>query len=336
MYKCAHILFVAALAVPAMAAGQPDRYYDDNERGWFWYEPEPEPAPEIEPPDLTPPPPKAQVKVIKPDPIEPQPPAIASSPPQPGEPEQGPPAMSSAWLRENLETYLWQALDDPSMENVTAYLYLQRLMMDRSTRFADATQVAIRTDPLLDASIRRPLAQGAQQMLSRRADQARTKALGRVASNGGLIYVFDESCKLCDLQVTPLKSLAGKYDMEVSWISADGATLKGVPKDEIVVSPELAFKLSPPAMPAVFMAYGAKPPVHLTSSFLSMNDLESGVLAHGVTEGWITQAEYEATKPRNNYLISLDPDELPDEAATEDPAEIIRFLRSRVANGETQ
>jgi hypothetical protein len=63
--------------------------------------------------------------------------------------ESGAPApLSAAWLRANLERFRDQAIDDPSPRNVALYLYLQRLVLDKAERFAEATQRAVWADPL--------------------------------------------------------------------------------------------------------------------------------------------------------------------------------------------
>jgi conjugal transfer pilus assembly protein TraF len=52
----------------------------------------------------------------------------------------GPAPLSAAWLRANLERFRDQAIDDPSPRNVALYLYLQRLVLDKAERFAEAGQ----------------------------------------------------------------------------------------------------------------------------------------------------------------------------------------------------
>ena len=104
-------------------------YFADKQRGWFWYEVLPEPVKKTQPES------QAEQEKLKPDikptsdvqaEIEPKIQANPSAEPQP---------LSSAWLKQNLEHYLNQAIDDPSPENVAAFYYLQRVMMDKAERF---------------------------------------------------------------------------------------------------------------------------------------------------------------------------------------------------------
>ena len=57
-----------------------------------------------------------------------------------------------------MEHYRDKAIDNPSPENVAAYYYLQRVMMDKAQRFTDMARRVVMSDPLLDENPRRPIA----------------------------------------------------------------------------------------------------------------------------------------------------------------------------------
>ena len=114
-------------------------FYFREQEGWFWYEREPE-----QPPAPEPPPP-------------PEPTAPAESPLAETAPE-GPKPLSAEWLREHIGAYRDAAIDEPTPENVALYLYLQRVALDNSSRFAAATQRAVQRDPFLDEITQRPTA----------------------------------------------------------------------------------------------------------------------------------------------------------------------------------
>ena len=99
-------------------------------------------------------------------------------------PKQRTAPLSAAWLRANLERFRDQAIDDPTTRNVALYLYLQRLVLDKAERFAEATQRAVWADPLLDETTRRPLATFAANLVNREAGAAREAALAAIARPG--------------------------------------------------------------------------------------------------------------------------------------------------------
>jgi hypothetical protein len=160
-------LLCLALALPLRpeAAG----FYFREQEGWFWYEREPEPSPEPQP---APPPPQ-------PAPPEPAP-RSATTP-------EGPKPLSAQWLREHLGEYRDAAIDDPTPQNVALYLYLQRVALDKSSRFAAASQRAVQLDP----SRRSP--SGPPPPLPRTADRQigdhRDQVLQRIARPRGAVLL---------------------------------------------------------------------------------------------------------------------------------------------------
>jgi len=150
------IILLAAMVLlrPTYAVSAPDSsMWTDHERGWFWYEPVPKDLPE-EPP------------------VGPPPPATAApAPPKP----VGPLPLSAEWIRENLEKYQRLAIDNPTPENVAAYLYIQRVMLDKSQRFAEQVKHVVQLDPYLDQGTRRPLASYGGAQFSQEARAARKR-----------------------------------------------------------------------------------------------------------------------------------------------------------------
>lgn len=115
-------------------------FYERKEEGWFWYKEEPQ---------------KTEKK-----PEEPEPKPVADTKPTPPKPPaaqpSGPEMFSAEWFRENLPKYKDLAWNNPTIENVRTFLYLQRFAIDRSEQFSDATELAVVGDPFLDEITRRP------------------------------------------------------------------------------------------------------------------------------------------------------------------------------------
>ena len=154
--KLCGVLFVLLLIAPVASswgqASDAGRYFERGEEGWFWYEPEPEPAPEPTIDDT----PLAAEPVPKPGPTE----STVVEEIDPVDPTP----LSTAWFRANLDDYRDPALDDPSPANVEAYLYLQRIALERAGSFAEASAAATVKDPWLDANSERPIATYAAQV----------------------------------------------------------------------------------------------------------------------------------------------------------------------------
>ena len=65
--------------------------------------------------------------------------------------------FSAKWLQQNMPKLLERAIDSPNKENVEAYLYAQRVAMDKSQVYAESARRVVASDPFLDENNRVPL-----------------------------------------------------------------------------------------------------------------------------------------------------------------------------------
>ena len=90
--------------------------------------------------------------------------------------------MSVEWLRANLPVLRDRAIDQPTQENVRAYYYAQRIMMDKAQVFSDVAREVTGTDPLLDENLRVPFASAAKAAQLRNANESKAAILEAVAA----------------------------------------------------------------------------------------------------------------------------------------------------------
>lgn len=178
-------------AKDSFAAPGSESFYRGKAEGWFWYKDPPEGEPELEvKAPLPPPPPPAPMQKMEP------PAAPAAAP--------GPELFSVAWIRDNLPKYRDRAIDNPTDANVQAYYYLQRVMMDKSSKFSERSSQVIMRDPFLDEDSRRPVATYAANALNREVSNNRDKVLKGLANKVGLFFFFKGNCVLCAEQAAVL------------------------------------------------------------------------------------------------------------------------------------
>ena len=103
------ILSVLLLTSTVSQATEPD-FYKDKERGWFWKE-DPVKKEEVE-------------KSLNPPMAPSTKPAREKIP------------LDTKWLKENLETIMYRAMDNPTEENLASFAWAQRLMLDMGSRFS--------------------------------------------------------------------------------------------------------------------------------------------------------------------------------------------------------
>lgn len=206
-------LAVAALtalvaAAPAVSQETDDtpqgRFIERKAEGWFWYK-DPKDAPK---PKLKPVPPKA----------------ASAQAAKASEPAIEP--FSTKWLQVNMPKLMEKAIDDPTRENVQAYLYAQRVAMDKAQVYAERARDVVATDPFLDENNRVPLSTYAKTFFLKGVEDGKEDALKHLAKVGGLWVFFDSTCSFCQTQIYSVQELAKRHGFLTKYISMDG---KGVP-----------------------------------------------------------------------------------------------------------
>ena len=284
--------------------------YSDKARGWHYKETIPDPVePEIEPP-----PP------VKPTPV-----------PPPSEP-QGPKPLSPEWIRVNMPKYLDAAIENPTPQNVSNYLYLQKFSMDASDRFSQVYSRVVMTDPLLDENNTRPVWNAASQAMDEQADKAKAATLTSLAKSTGLWFFFRSDCQPCHMQAPILAAVAKRYGFAVLPISVDGSAMPNSPFPNFVVDRGQADKYGVQYTPSIYLAKPPNTVISLTQGLLAISDLERRIIEIATDQGLITDSQYASTRPdKKNLLPSSATANLPT-ADANDPNLVRQHLRSLIAS----
>lgn len=200
-----NITVMLAVLLLSSFSAHADSTYDKPDHGWFWYETDPAPKPEKKP--------------------EPQPeqPVTAAQPPDKKQP------MSVAWLRKMLPILEERAIDNPTRDNLEAYFYAKRVMLDKAQRFTEEGEKVIASDPMLDENNRVPTASFAKAEFLNKEYQSKKTALHYLAKNvGGLFVFFESTCNFCTVQINTIMKLQKEYGFYVKYISVDGRGLPGM------------------------------------------------------------------------------------------------------------
>jgi conjugal transfer pilus assembly protein TraF len=285
-------------------------FFLDKERGWFWRESKLEPK---------------KRAIVEPEARRPMP-STSTTPSESSTPELVP--LSATWFRKHLERYRDQAIDDPSPENVAAYYYLQRVMLDKAHRFTDAARQVVMADPMLDENQRRPIATFAANETNRLAGVASEQALWTVAHKAGLLFFFRSDCPYCHLQAPLLALLEQRFGFQVYAVSLDGRPMPGDLYADFHIDRGQARLLGVVSTPALFLM---KPPdeiAPLSQGALSLDELTGRILLAAHESGWIDDAVFEATRgQRLSPTLIPSPSAVPAEALN-DPVELIHALQA--------
>ena len=284
-----------------------------SEEGWFWYQVEPEPK---EPPKE-----KAQPKSEKkPD----QPSVIQLSKPKPQ-------ALSVEWFQKEYPKLLNNAVDDPTDENVQAYRYATRVMLDKASNFTRTFQKQSLLDPLLDESVRSPFANAMRGSHQRWSRDQKTKATERIAKKAGLWVFLDDKCVFCNMQYPIIARTAKDRGFEVIYITPDGSRpswlMSGsdVRKDEgqskhlkIQVRPALALVIPPEKITV------------LSQGMISQDLIEERILVAGDAAGLVSGEERKDVFPEERGIMTTEDIKDIGKYMAEDPKNVIRGAQDKI------
>ena len=295
-------------------------YFSDKERGWFWYGHDPEPEPEEVHPSPVPASPPKQPEA-KTEPL----PAVAADPVP----------LSVEWLRKNLAKYRDQAIDSPTQDNVAAYLYLQRVMMDKAERFSQAFQGVVMADPLLDENTRRPISTFGGNEQDAVAKKAQTATLTKLGKMAGLWFFYESTCQFCVKQAEVLKGLQTTYGFSILPVAMDGLPLPGSPFKNYIADNGQARQLGVTMTPALFLVKpGAGGSViQIGQGLFAMNDIVERSLSFAHAKQWIDSKEFDGTRPVKPLLVDADVGSKLGSEALQNPAKLVDLIRENLKSG---
>lgn len=300
------LAFLLCTVPMAQASAEPTegspRFIERKAEGWFFYK---------DPKVVAPPPPV----VIKP----PKPGAKA----EPKKDQQEP--FSVAWLRENMPKLLDAAIDDPTKENVEAYMYAQRVAMDKSQRYAEMTTRVVAADPFLDENNRVPIASYTKPFFLRNAQAGVAEALKHVSTVGGLWVFFDSKCSFCQPQVNTVQQLAKQYGFVTKFISMDGKTLPNVP--EFVLNSGQANILNLRITPTTVLVVPPNNYFIVSQGMMAQDQLSERIIAAADSNNLLPK---DIALKIHTYDRGVLTNEDTKQGASDDPKEWVQYLKNKL------
>lgn len=142
-------------------------------------------------------------------------------------PSDGKQKVDVAFLRKIYPELEERAINNPTDDNVSDYMYVKRIIFDKAQRFSEAVVRVLHEDPILDENNRVPYASIGAQSVRNANYQAQQKAVEELSKIGGLIVFVDGSCRFCTMELPVLDMLKRGYNVEYLVISLDGTRPKG-------------------------------------------------------------------------------------------------------------
>lgn len=292
-------------------------FYENKERGWFWYEdPLTEEPNDIEQPSQEPPPPTAPEKKVEPTlakPLEPKP-------------------LSSEWFRKNMEKYRDKAIDDPTAENVSTYMYLQRVMLDKAEKFADASQNLMMRDAVLDENARRPIATFGAFAKDDMSNRGIQKAAKKLAAQAGIWFFYYSTCEFCVKEAGVLKGIINAFGFKVLPIALDGLPLPGGSFPEFTTDHGQGKKLGVETTPALFLVKPGENggAIQIGQGLLSGEEIVRRAIALSHENGWLNNDEYDETLAVTPIQVDNETIKNIDEDTMDKPGELVKIIRDNL------
>lgn len=226
------MFFVFLIMHPALC----EPYFDQRERGWFWYEPFPEPG------DAT-------------------------------RPEGREGHMTVEQIREKGEGLFETAVLFPTRENVKAYMEHQKRVLERSERFSQVWKRVLWETPALDATVDHPVSAAGAEISRNLQRSARDEVIERISRVARLVFFFRSDCPFCRGQAEVIKTLERRHGIGVLPASLDGRGLHPL-YPNFVSGGAQAARLGVDRVPALFLFVPSRSKiVRIGTGYLTLGEI---------------------------------------------------------------
>lgn len=204
--------------------------------------------------------------------------------------------FSTAWFKKNLQYYKEKAIDEPTYENVKAFLYLQKIILDKSNNFSDMVQLVTLGNPYLDSVSNRPTATFGSNVVDRESSIKKQLLLDQIHHKAGLLYIFSGNSPY-HLSFAPLlNSFAQIYNLSVKAVSVDEPDLGGTFVD-VTINQNAAKAFGVEQLPAIFLISLEHKITPVLQGITSIEDLGKRMLIAARRIGVVSEDEFLSTKP---------------------------------------
>ncbi len=197
------VFFHLIVCLPLSASGS---FYDRKAEGWHWYE------------SLCDSYQKAEISNQKEK--------LAKS-------SKEDPLARMKTFKEKVEKLKAIAVLNPTFQNVKAYMEIQKVLLDKSTQFAQKWLEVVYTTPQLDYILKHPTSQAARHVYLDQQREHIEKRIRTLSQTHGLFFFYSSQCVYCKEFAPIVKSFAQKYQWDVLPISLDGKRLPEFPDSRL-------------------------------------------------------------------------------------------------------
>ncbi|MEO8152376.1 MAG: conjugal transfer protein TraF [Rhizobacter sp.] len=218
------------------ADSERDSYWQDGNRGWFFYERKPKKPPALPP---------------APAPI-PAPAPVVTAPTEPPKPPKHPDLVRFEALQKRVEDTRNIAIVNPTEENLRAFLTAQAEALDKAITFGKASERVVWATPSLDPDVRMPTTPAGLALYEGQRDQRRTDKWAELAQTHAFFFFFKSDCPYCHRFAPMLRDFSQRTGIEILPVSLDGIGIQEFP--DFRPDNGIAARLGITEVPALFLA----------------------------------------------------------------------------------
>jgi len=227
LYAMFFVFFTGASAVA-------EPYFDQREKGWFWYE---------------------TIRTERPG--------------QKSREKQ----VTVEKIRKRGEKLFETALLFPTRENVRAYMEHQKLVLERRERFSRVWKRVLWNSPELDATVDYPVSAAGAEISKSLRRSARDKVIGEISRIGKLVFFFRSDCPFCHGQAEIIKTLEQRHGIGVLAASLDRRGLHPL-YPRFVNGAAQAARLGVDKVPALFLFVPSQAKiVRIGTGYLTLSEI---------------------------------------------------------------
>jgi len=246
------LLLVVSFALPAYSK---PNWWERRDEGWFFYKdpPKEEEKREVEKEEKKP---KVEVEI---------PPVV-----EPFRPEKPEPPFTEM-MKKRGEELLSRAMENPTINNVRAYMEHNNLMMKLSENFSIAWQKTLMMHPELGGPA--PVSDSDKDLYFGMVKKKEKEILMGLSREAGLFFFYSASCPSCERQAAHLRRFMAEYPyFVVKSVTLDGGVLPEFP--ETMMDNGIASRLGVERVPSIFLAFPPDRFGRISDELLTMDELK--------------------------------------------------------------
>lgn len=249
--KKIHIIFLMLLCAVVSNVSFAGGFFDDSQRGWFWYEQNQK---------------KQTLEELDKNQVESKSTTTASDA-----------AAKLKAFQEEIETKKAEMIMYPSIENTRKFLEVQNQMFIRASEVSKTGQLAVLTNPELNLVAKeQPISQAGLKIARQEQTEKERQLLHKFAKQYKLLFFYSSKCSYCEQFSHVVEHYANKHGFKVASVTTDGNQLSNFPASYNQALIERFNVKSTPALFAFSEVRGVAVPI--AHGFMALDLLEKNTV----------------------------------------------------------